>query len=349
MKTGEKNKPVKQKQDIEDMPLGASYMGASVQQSHIGLNGNVFVFPFGHATETVVKAIGTKPKLVEIENKFYFDEDKHLSMDASEQGPGEEYPIIKVTSTKLAFMLLAALVAANPKPPKAASKKEREKFLERENLCTQVHLPLNKCCEQLGFKMAGGNGKKKAQRTIVQALDQLKSLNYHEDSEVNGESYWMHMSIISSHRRIGDYIYVNFDANAAATYITSPMSKFPQKILQIPSRDRIAYIIACKMYYHGTMANNIKNNTANVLRVKSLLAELNDKIPSVDHVRGKKNSWRDRIKNRLETNLNLLEKLHLIKTWKYCGPRGSSLEAGEEEFPTYEEWKEARIYFELNI
>lgn len=143
----------------------------------------------------------------------------------------------------------------------------------------------------------------------------------------------------------GGVIYMEFTASMGEYLIQLPINQYPTALLGLDERKSNAYIIGLKMAEHSNNINNIPRNTAQLLRVKTLLKITN--LPDIKTVKKNGNSWEDRIKEPLERCLDDLRFCGLLTDWYYSHSKGVELTDKEATFNDYEEWENTLIHFEL--
>lgn len=128
--------------------------------------------------------------------------------------------------------------------------------------------------------------------------------------------------------------------------IKLPLSQYPVALLSLDERNINAYVVGLKMVEHYSLDNNHIRGTAQLLKVKTLLAVTN--LPSIDNISVKKNGWENRIKEPLETALDALTACELLADWRYSKSKGAELTDEEAtSFTSYEEWENTLVYFAL--
>lgn len=139
---------------------------------------------------------------------------------------------------------------------------------------------------------------------------------------------------------------IEFTVSMAEYLIQLPMSQYPVALFGVDERNTNAYIIGLKMAEHYNNDNNLIAGTANLLRVKSLLAYTS--FPDLDTVRADENSWELRIKEPFEHSLDVLTQSGVLADWRYSHSKGAEMSDTEAvNFESYEEWADTLIYFEL--
>lgn len=95
------------------------------------------------------------------------------------------------------------------------------------------------------------------------------------------------------------------------------------------------------------MDKNVEKGTNDIVSVKSLL-ETFPAIPSIEDINAAGDfHWQRRIQDKLERELNELEKLGVLEWWVYCWEKKTPLKEEELIFTTYEQFEKAYIYFKI--
>ena len=193
-------------------------------------------------------------------------------------------------------------------------------------------------------KMALDNARKK----IKKDLEILKQSSLSWKEKINGKTQdFIDVGVLGAYGIKGGYVYMEFTATMGEYFIQLPLNQYPIALLGIDERKNNAYIIGLKMAEHSNLDNNIKANTAQLLRVKTLL-DLTD-LPDIKAVKKNRNSWEDRIKEPLERCLDDLTNCGLLSDWYYSHSKGVELTDEEaSHFKDYEEWANTLIHFTLN-
>jgi hypothetical protein len=141
-----------------------------------------------------------------------------------------------------------------------------------------------------------------------------------EETRGRNKGDYAEMRIISSHRIIKGLIRINFDVDAAAYLVHSPVMQHPMALFAVDNRNPNAYVLGYKIALHNSNDNNAARGTNNTLSVKSLLAAAPE-IQSYEELqaRGQRN-WKDKIKKPLENSLNELVKRGVLSKWEYRDP-----------------------------
>lgn len=141
------------------------------------------------------------------------------------------------------------------------------------------------------------------------------------------------------------YINLEFTQSMGEYLIQLPLTQYPVALLGVDERNTNAYSLGLAMAEHFNMDNNQRKGTANTLKVKTLLGYTN--LPSYESIKGKK-SWGERLKEPLETSLDVLTQCGLLSDWRYSGINGTILTDEEAtNFSSYEEWADTNIFYVL--
>ena len=191
------------------------------------------------------------------------------------------------------------------------------------------------------------NALKDAQKKVKKDLDILRNSSISWSEKVKGKAGdFLDIAIIGSKGIRKGYIYMVFDPAFAQYLIKLPLTQYPKALLRVDARNGNAYNMGLKMTEHFNMDNNQIKGTAQLLKVSTLLENLD--LPSIDTVLKNRNRWEDRIKEPFEKALDTLTQCGLLSDWRYSHSKG--LEMTDEEatsFTTYEEWERTLVHFTL--
>jgi hypothetical protein len=81
------------------------------------------------------------------------------------------------------------------------------------------------------------------------------------------------------------------------------------------------------------------------LKVITLLEETT--LPTYEEVVKTRKSWEERLKEPLENALDHLTQINFLKDWRYCKPKGETLEDADADFADYETWADTLLQFEM--
>lgn len=142
------------------------------------------------------------------------------------------------------------------------------------------------------------------------------------------------------------YINIEFTISLAEYLIQLPLSQYPQSLLSLDERNNNAYNIGLKMAEHYSNDNNQIRETAQLLKVKTLLDYTN--LPTISEVRAKERSWGERIKEPFENALDALTACGLLEDWRYSHSKGGTMTDEEAtSFKDFDEWAETLVHFTL--
>lgn len=229
---------------------------------------------------------------------------------------------------------------------------------------TNVYIPLNEYGKQCGYdlekhaKNTEEEQKKEDERVnnayhnlrkkINKDLSVLSSATLSFKEKIKGKPVdFYDLHLIQAKGIARGYIHLEFSNNLAKYLMELPLTQYPTALLSIDERNTNAYNIGIKMSEHGNNYNNISKGTANLLKVKSLLAVTN--LPDINESAVKKNGWTERIKEPLENALETLVQCGILNDWEYTKPKGVEMTYKEAtNFATYYDWEDTLICFTLN-
>lgn len=197
--------------------------------------------------------------------------------------------------------------------------------------------------EALRAKRALDNSRRKINKDLTLLYN--SSLSWSE--KVKGkQGDYMDVRLIEAKGIKNGNITIVFSQSFAEYLVQLPLSQYPIALLRLDERNSNAYIMGVKMAEHSNMYNNIKRETSQLLKVKTLMA-LTD-LPSIDKVRQERRRWEDRIKEPFENSLDALTACGLLEDWYYSHSKGVPLTDEEAtSFSCYEEWSETLVHFNL--
>ena len=118
------------------------------------------------------------------------------------------------------------------------------------------------------------------------------------------------------------------------------------KLLAIDDRyNKSAFCFLLKLFEHKNM--NFRKSNANTISVESLL-NVTQEIPTYDKVTASGRHYKQQIIDPFERNMEVLEKLGLIKEWEYCHANGEPLTDDELRNWNYDIFSKLLIKYELN-
>ena len=234
---------------------------------------------------------------------------------------------------------------------------------DTDHLTYNVTIPLKEYALQCGYDVEehpkdtpeeqekeakrASNALKDAQKKVKKDLDILRNSSISWSEKVKGKAGdFLDIAIIGSKGIRKGYIYMVFDPAFAQYLIKLPLTQYPKALLKVDARNGNAYNMGLKMTEHFNMDNNQIKGTAQLLKVSTLLENLD--LPSIETVRKTRKSWEERIKEPFENALDVLTQCGLLSDWRYSHSKG--LEMTDEEatsFSTYEEWENTLVHFTL--
>jgi hypothetical protein len=222
-----------------------------------------------------------------------------------------------------------------------------------EEYCLQcgydiVERPMGTAEEQAREKKRAANALKDAKKRIRRDLEILSScrLTWEEtNARFKNKGDFDNVAIIGSHGIRQGYIYMVFDPFFSEYLVQLPITQYPLSLLGVDARNPTAYNIGLKMAIHYSIDNNQKIGTCDRLKVISLL-EATD-LPTYETVLEQRASWEYRLKEPLENALDHLTQINFLKDWRYCKPKGETLEDADADFTDYETWADTLLQFEM--
>lgn len=182
----------------------------------------------------------------------------------------------------------------------------------------------------------------------------LRSLRHAEltttekNKKDGGTKNYTNLSIIGTSGIRNGAVFAVIDDFFMQYIMERTLSWFDIRLLSIDSRHENAYRLANKLYYHFFQYRNQARETANCLKVETLL-EATD-LQTYDQVMASKTrSWQRRMKEPLENALEYLQNMGILNDWRYTGAKGAEL---SDEFFTgqdisFDTWYGLYIKFAL--
>ena len=125
------------------------------------------------------------------------------------------------------------------------------------------------------------------------------------------------------------------------------LTQYPVALFSVDARSANAYRLGQAMSFHYNNDNNLKSNTANRMKISTLL-EYTD-LPTISEIQKGEHSWTDRIKEPFETALDELYRREILSDWWYCHSGDIVLTDDEaQNFPDFETWSNMLIHFEIS-
>lgn len=197
--------------------------------------------------------------------------------------------------------------------------------------------------EALRAKRALDNARRKINKNLSILFS--ASLSWSEKVRGKQEDY-MDIRIIEAKGIKNGFIKIRFSQAFSEYLIKLPITQVSAALLALDERNPNAYILAVKFTNHFNMDNNQIRGTAQLLKIKTLLKDID--LPSIEKVRAEGRRWEDRIKEPFENSLDTLTAGGILENWEYSHTKGKAMTNEEATtFSSYEEWAETLIYFIL--
>lgn len=189
---------------------------------------------------------------------------------------------------------------------------------------------------------------KTARKRISQDLNILFSLQASWVEKIKGkEENFEDVRIIYKKGIKDGYITMSFSPTFAEYLKTLPISYYHTGLLGISAKSGTAYRIGLKMTEHFSIVNNQIQNTANRLKVSTLLEKTQLPTYEVLQNEGNARQWETRIKEPFESALDTLTG-KVLSDWKYTKSKGEPLTDEEAENITdYKTFSNLLIQFEI--
>lgn len=220
-----------------------------------------------------------------------------------------------------------------------------------------VKIPLKAYAERCGYDItehpkatpqerekekARAQGKlKDARKQIKKDLELLFDSSFSWSEKIKGHlEDFVDVRLISAKGIKDGYIIVEFTRTYAEYLLIHPaLTQFDNRLLLIDGNHKNAYYLGLKIAEHNYNYKNQERGTANILKVKTLLENVN--LTSIKEIKAQNASWQGRIKEPLENILDyLVSDIKLLSDWKYTKAKGEELTAAEAaaitDFAIYE-------------
>lgn len=156
------------------------------------------------------------------------------------------------------------------------------------------------------------------------------------------------INFISGFRVTRKAITMDFGLAAAEYLAKRPMRQRPDAMFLVDENRENAYAIGEYLNQHYSIDANVSRGTECMISIEAVLKQTS--YPTIDAIRqGKsKRTWRDIIKERLESDLDHLTQIGVLTTWAYSHPKKKLLTDDEAaNIATYEEYAELYLCYEI--
>ena len=270
----------------------------------------------GKITEALAMVDKSNVKADKVTGKKYFvDDGITITLPASAE--------IKVTTHKLLMYAVAAFTSLNG-----------SKIVNNRVISFRLKDFLSECGVNVDKKPSVDKG-----RTVIkQEIDTLKNLRISicEGSgayAVNKNALKLFMD--NSKIKTG-LVYMAFTADFAEYLIKRPIAIYPSSLLMCDGKKHNAYRIGYKISLHSSNnTNNKSKGTAGTLKVATILKYVC--LPTRNDLKKTRQSWRQKIKVKLDDAFDYLIQIQFLKKWTY----------GAESFEGYLDYESSKIKFEV--
>lgn len=269
----------------------------------------------GKITEALAMVDKSNVKADKVTGKKYFvDDGITITLPASAE--------IKVMTHKLLMYSVAAFTSLNSKN---AVKNRVISFRLKDFLAD--------CGVNVDKKPSVDKG-----RTVIkQEIDTLKNLriNICEGSGAYAVNKNALKLFMDNSKIKNGLVYMAFTADFADHLIKRPIAIYPSTLLKCDGKKHNAYRIGYKIAIHSSNKNNQTKGTASTLRVATILK--NVCLPTRYDLKKTRQSWRRKIKAKLDDAFDYLTQIQFLKRWTY----------GAESFEGYLDYESSKIKFEV--
>lgn len=185
-----------------------------------------------------------------------------------------------------------------------------------------------------------------ARKVVRKDLDIIHACTLTWEEQIKGKARdFARVSIVTFTALKNGNIILHFSPELAS-YLAERnlITQYPTSLLAIPATKPNAYRIGKKLYEHYNIDSNQIKGTNDKISVLKLL-EVTD-LPSYEEVMKQDRHWDRRIKEPLETALDVLTKEGLLKDWEYTHAKGIELTDEEASNITiYADFEKLYIHF----
>ena len=126
-----------------------------------------------------------------------------------------------------------------------------------------------------------------------------------------------------------------FTTDFAEYLIKRPIAIYPSSLLKCDGKKQNAYRVGYRIAIHSSNKNNQIKGTASTLRVATILKYVC--LPTRNDLKKSRQSWRRKIKAKLDDAFDYLTQIQFLKRWTY----------GAESFEGYLDYESNKIKFEV--
>lgn len=320
-------------------------------------NENYYKVPYGRGTNGIAEVAGHKTSLnVHTGFNEIYAEGSGFRFTVKEGYEG----IIKsmpLEVSKLCCFTGNLLVAQNPKPKNNEAKVKQ--------LQVEINLDdyLRACGKDVDPKLTGlkeADDREKARvkqvrsrgrASVKNALETLMNGRFEWKETIKGKVYSEGAANIVSRYEIfrGGHIVIEFPQWWVKRLIMYPLTYAPVGLLRLTESeiDTDVYRMGFKITRQAHNNTTVANGTNDRLKVKTLLKVTN--IPTIEEVRQKRKSWRDRIFEPFDKRMYRMQELGIVTDWCYGYSNGELLDDWEimNIDEDYETWSNLLIYYTL--
>lgn len=269
----------------------------------------------GKITEALAMVDKSNIKTDRITGKrHYVDDGITITLPASAE--------IKVITHKLLMYAIAAFTSINGK----------NAFNNRV-----ISFRLKDFLSECGVNVDSKPSVDKGRLLIKQAIDTLKRLRI-SICEGSG-AYSVNKSALKlfmdNSKIKNGIVNMAFTVDFANYLIKRPIAIYPSTLLKCDGKKHNAYRIGYKIAIHSSNKNNQTKGTASTLRVATILKYVC--LPTRNNLKKSRQSWRQKIKVKLDDAFDYLTQIQFLKRWTY----------GAESFEGYLDYESSKIKFEV--
>ena len=269
----------------------------------------------GKITEALAMVDKSNVKADKVTGKKYFvDDGITITLPASAE--------IKVTTHKLLMYAVAAFTSLNG-----------SKIVNNRVISFRLKDFLSECGVNVDKKPSVDKG-----RTVIkQEIDTLKNLriNICEGSGAYAVNKNALKLFMDNSKIKNGLVYMAFTADFADYLIKRPIAIYPSSLLMCDGKKHNAYRIGYKISLHSSNNTNKSKGTAGTLKVATILKYVC--LPTRYDLKKTRQSWRRKIKVKLDDAFDYLIQIQFLKKWTY----------GSENIEGYLDYESSKIKFEV--
>ena len=197
----------------------------------------------------------------------------------------------------------------------------------------KITLPVKDYMRYVGIEDTKSSSDK-ALRTIKEDSSLLMNLLMeYESKKGKPEHRYMKARVLTAVEYTPGNITLTVSEQFADYLRNGYITQLPLKLLGTDGRNPVILSLGMKLVNHQNIDANVTRGTADIIGVKSLI-EACDNLPTYEEVQADNRSFKQRIIDPLEKNLDALEEMGILEYWEYCNAKKAPLTP--EQVETYD-------------